>query len=875
MKKVISLLGMILLCCGISYATKVSITDNWKFTPSDSENFASSGLDDSKWRTVSIPHTWNDKDIIDEQRGYRRAASWYRKHLNIPLEMKGRKIVLLFEGVGSKADVYLNGEHLKTHMGAYTAFTVDITGHCKFGEKNILAVRADNSSSLGEVLPPVSGDFSMLGGIYRRVFLQTYHPVHFDFEPYASTPVLVQTPVVSEESAQVKLSCRIKNDADKNSKLSLVFALLDKEGKVVSRKKMKVKVDVGQSLPVDLEMASVNNPHLWSPDSPYLYTLKATIVDDKEGTLLQEVDSPLGFRWFSVDKTGFYLNGEYLKLRGAARHQDYWGLGAAIPSEINYQDMKLLKEMGANFIRISHYPQDPEIYRACDELGLVAWSEICIVNEVKKNETFALNSAEMLKEMINQNYNHPSVVMWGAMNELWDYHDEAIRLAKELERIKKELDPYRLSCVAFHAFTWEKPYKQNSKEMFNISDINAVNVYESWYHGNFSTIAPMFDKFRNYSENKPRFLSEFGAGSDERVHTYSPRTFDFSPEFQLAFNREYINQMESRPDYVGYSIWNLIDFQVDGRGDSKPNLNQKGMLTSDRKKKEIYYYYQARWSKEPMIHIFGADWTERVMVCDGEVSRLPVTVFSNQKEVELFHNGKSLGSHPVVNGEAEFDVFFVDGDNRLKARCGELEDILNISMVLLPSKLADNKRLSEGLYINMGQDHCYFTDPLIRKTWLPDQPYRPGSWGYVDGKPFNSWPGSSHDGVRNGIGTDIKGTGLEPLYQTFHMGATAYRLDVPDGHYEVTFCFAEPFNDRERKDGKHTGVSENGERIFDVEVNGEMVAQRLNMAEEYGVQTAFTKTILITVSGGEGLDIRFHSYEGQSVVNGLKVLKLR
>ncbi|WP_394798936.1 glycoside hydrolase family 2 protein, partial [Bacteroides salyersiae] len=325
MKKVISLLGMILLCCGISYATKVSITDNWKFTPSDSENFASSGLDDSKWRTVSIPHTWNDKDIIDEQRGYRRAASWYRKHLNIPLEMKGRKIVLLFEGVGSKADVYLNGEHLKTHMGAYTAFTVDITGHCKFGEKNILAVRADNSSSLGEVLPPVSGDFSMLGGIYRRVFLQTYHPVHFDFEPYASTPVLVQTPVVSEESAQVKLSCRIKNDADKNSKLSLVFALLDKEGKVVSRKKMKVKVDVGQSLPVDLEMASVNNPHLWSPDSPYLYTLKATIVDDKEGTLLQEVDSPLGFRWFSVDKTGFYLNGEYLKLRGAARHQDYWG----------------------------------------------------------------------------------------------------------------------------------------------------------------------------------------------------------------------------------------------------------------------------------------------------------------------------------------------------------------------------------------------------------------------------------------------------------------------------------------------------------------------------------------------------------------------
>lgn len=875
MRKLMNLIWMAFFCCGMSYATKISVSNHWKFIPSDREAYASFDWDDSKWQTVTIPHTWNDKDIIDEQRGYRREASWYRKWLDIPLEMKGKKVVLLFEGVGSKADVYLNGEHLKTHMGAYTAFTVDITSHCRFGEKNVLAVRADNSGSLGEVLPPVSGDFSMLGGIYRRVFLQTYNLVHFDTEPYTSVPVLVQTPVVSEKQAQVIVSTRIKNDSDQNGKLFLLVSLLDKESNVITQKKVKVKANVGQSIPISVELAAVENPHLWSPDSPYLYTLKAAIVDDKQKTVLQEVASTVGFRWFSVDKTGFYLNGKYLKLRGAARHQDYWGMGNAIPSEINYLDMKLLKEMGANFVRISHYPQDPEIYRACDELGLVAWSEICIVNEVKKNETFARNSKEMLKEMIYQHYNHPSLVIWGAMNELWDYHAEAIRLAKELEQIKKEIDPYRLSCVAFHGFTWEKPYTQNSKEMFEISDINGVNVYESWYHGNFSTIAPMFDKFTDYSVTKPRFLSEFGAGSDERIHTYSPQTFDFSPEFQLAYNREYINEMESRPDYVGYSIWNLIDFQVDGRGDTKPNLNQKGMLTSDRKKKEIYYYYQARWSKEPMVHIFGADWTERVMVSDGDMAKRPVIVFSNREQVELFHNGKSLGIRAVVNGEAKFEVPFVNGENILKAQTDKQEDVLMVQMTLVPGKLADNELLSEGLYINMGQDHCYFTDPLTRKTYLPDQPYQPRSWGYVDGKPFNSWPGSSHNGVKNGIGANIKGTDLEPLYQTFHLGITSYRLDVPDGDYEVSLYFAEPFNERERKDTKRVGVSEEGERIFDVSVNGELFIRKLNIAEEYGVQTAFAKTILLSVSGGKGLDIRFHPYNGQSVVNGLKVLKLR
>lgn len=491
------------ICC--ICASEISITDSWKYKAENDERFSSMDWNDSDWVTVDLPHTWNAGDVIDEQRGYRRGISWYRKKLFIPSEARDKKITLRFDGVASKADVYLNGKLLKTHLGAYTAFGVDITDICEVGKENLLAVKVDNSSSLGEILPPVSGDFSIFGGIYRRVFLQWTEKVHFVTEPYAAVPVRIQTPEVSVSEASMQIVAFLKNDFTDTKHVHVNVFLCDEMNRIVKEKQLKLKLIPGRKYPISTSVGRIENPHLWSPELPYLYTVKVQVCDAKNGEMYQEVISPVGFRWFSVDKTGFYLNGKYLKLRGAARHQDYAGLGTAIPVEMNRRDMRLLKEMGANFVRISHYPQDPEIYRACDELGLIVWSEICVVNEVRKNAAFAHNCKEMLKEMILQNYNHPSVVLWGAMNELWDYHKQAIALARELEALKKELDPYRLSCVAFHAFTWEKPYTQSSKEMFSISDVNGVNVYESWYQGDSATIAPMFDKFCSYSTAKPRF----------------------------------------------------------------------------------------------------------------------------------------------------------------------------------------------------------------------------------------------------------------------------------------------------------------------------------------------------------------------------------
>lgn len=860
---------------GFSQISKVSINDGWSFSSEDEASFSSTDFNHSSWQKINIPHTWNAKDAIDETRGYRRGASWYRKEMVLAnADYSGKKIVLRFNAIANKAEIYFNGELLKTHLGGYTAFTVDVTDKIDLNKKNIIAIKADNSASLGEILPPVSGDFTMWGGIYRDVWVEIYDKVFFDFEPYASSGILLRTPSVSSESASVEIIANIKNESDRNRKLTVSHVILDKERTILTQTNKKYSLKKGQNQTFTTLFKDLKNPKLWSPQSPYLYTVKSQIKDDATGEILQTVESPLGFRWFSVDASGFYLNGQKIKLRGAARHQDYEGIGIAIPLEINRNDMKQLKEMGANFVRISHYPQDPEIYRACDELGLIAWSEIAIVNEVKRNRDFATNSKEMMKEMMYQNYNHPSIVMWGAMNELWDYHPEAMELAHELEAMKKTIDPYRLSCVAFHAFTWEKPYKQDTKEMFNISDINGVNVYEAWYQGDSTTIAPMFDKLRTFSDKKPMFLSEFGAGSDQRIHSYTPQCFDFSMEYQIDFNRWYINEIEARDYFVGYSIWNFIDFQVDGRVDTQPNINNKGMVTPDRKEKEIFYYFQARWSDKPILYISGKDWTQRIEMCDTRENLRRVAVFSNQNSVELRLNGKSLGIKNIIEGEAIFSVPFVDGKNNLEAFSGNLKDNLTIDMTLLSSDLSKNKSLSDGLYVNVGQDHCYFFEPLTQRMWIPDGEYKAGSWGYVGGEVFDSWPNmKGHDGVRKGIAGNIKNSNLEPIYQTFMLGLKSYKFDVPAGVYEVSLHFAEPFNANERKNATRSGVSEDGERVFDVSINNQLFLSQLNLSKDYGDQMAVVKTSIVNTDGG--LTVDFNEIKGRSILNGIKILKIK
>ena len=860
------------ICFSQSTISREQINSNWKFSNFNESNYALPECDESTWISVNIPHTWNTTDITDETKGYRRGVSWYRKHFSISKIESEQKILLQFDAVSIKADVFVNGKLAKTHIGAYTAFTVEISNLIQVGD-NVIAVKADNSASLADEVPPVAGDFSMSGGIGRSVYLIKMNKVCFDVETYASPGVFVETPIVSEKTAIVRVHGKIKNETAENQRLIVSHEITDNKGLLIKKIQKTILLKPNSVSNLDEHFSELKNPKLWSPDSPTLYQIHSTIKDAKTGSIWHEITNPLAFRWFKVDNSGFYLNCNRLKLRGAARHQDFEGTGMAVPIEMNRKDMIQLKEMGANFARICHYPQDEAIYRTCDEIGLIVWSEIPIVNEVKKNETFYYNSKEMLKEMIYQNYNHPSIVMWGYMNELWDYHDKAIELADSLENIARKIDKNRLTTVAFHAVMNEKPFTQTNREMFDISMINGVNVYEGWYVGDFKSMVDIFDKFRALSPNRPTFLSEFGAGSDNRIHTYKPQIFDFSPEYQIEFNKHYINEIERRDYYVGYSIWNFIDFHVDGRIDVQPNLNNKGTVTSDRQPKDIYYYFQARWSCKPMVHIASNFWTERTEVCDSTVLIRPISVFSNQSEVELCHNGKSLGKRAVIDGEVRFEIPFVNGINQLVAVAGKEINNVEINMNLVPTNLSKNNMLENGLCINLGQDHSYFFDKKLNQMWLPDQAYKPKSWGYVDGVKFDSWPeNKAHNGVRNGVAANIKNTDLEPVFQTFQMGISEYKLDVPYGKYKIDLYFTEPFSKNEMKNIQRTGVSANGERVFDVFINNQLVIDKINLAKDFGFQTAVVKAFEISTQ--EGISIKLNSIAGKTILNGIKIQKL-
>ena len=859
-------------CYSQSSITKEQINSNWKFINLNQTGFSLPKCSESTWISVNIPHTWNTTDITDETKGYRRGVSWYRKHFSITKIEPEEKMLLQFDAVSIKADVFVNGKLAKTHIGAYTKFTIDITNLIQVGD-NVIAVKVDNSASITDEVPPVAADFSMSGGIGRSVYLLKLNKVSLDLETYTSPGVFVETPIVSEKSAVVKIHGIMKNETGEIQRLLVSHEITDNTGLAVKKIQKIIQLKSNSISSFDEIFPELKNPKLWSPDSPVLYQLHSTIKDAKTNRIWHDITQSFGIRWFSADNTGFYINGKKLKLRGAARHQDFEGTGMAVPLEINRADMVQLKNMGANFVRVSHYPQDELLYKACDELGLIVWSEIPIVNEVKNNEIFFHNSCEMMKEMIYQNYNHPSIAMWGYMNELWDYHPKAIELADSLEQIVRKTDKNRLTTVAFHAVLDKKPFTQTNREMFKISMINGVNIYQGWYTGNFETMVDVFDKFRSLSTDRPVFLSEFGAGSDNRIHTYKPQIFDFSPEYQVDFNKHYINEVEKRDYYIGYSIWNFIDFHVDGRIDVHPNLNNKGMVSSDRQPKDVYYYYQARWSKMPMVHIASNCWTERTEVCDSSVLIRPISVFSNQSEVELFHNGKSLGKKAVKEGEVKFEIPFVNGKNQLLAVAGKEKNTVEINMNLVSTDLSVNQSLKNGLCVNFGQDHSYFFDKKLNQMWIPDQPYKKGSWGYVDGVKFDSWPDEKfHDGIRNGVAANIKQTDDEPIFQTFRIGMTEYRLDVPAGKYQLELFFTEPFSKNEMKNTSRTGTSESEERIFSVSINQQLVIENLNLAAEIDYQTATIRTF--EVDAQKGIIINLLPVKGKAVISGIRIHRL-
>lgn len=618
-----------------------NINDNWLFSK---EAKSIPHLMPHDWEKVNLPHTWNGTDGQDGGNDYYRGTCYYVKQLSLADFGDEDEYYLQFDAVNSSAKVYFNGELVAQHDGGYSAFRAKL-GNIQ--ESNLLVVAADNSPN--DYVYPQTADFTFYGGIYRSVKLIGVSKSHFDLD-YFGAPGISVTPKVTGTGADVDAVAYVATDEN----AAVRFEILDKDEVIASA---EVSGDYHANMHIDAV-------HLWNGvKDPYLYTLRAVLLVN--GEEVDCVSCHFGCRSFKIDPNkGFILNGREYPLRGVSRHQDRPQIGNALLPQHHKEDIDLICEMGANTIRLAHYQHAQEFYDLCDERGLVVWAEIPYISNHLPNAR--ANTLSQMKELIYQNYNHPSIVVWGLSNEITmggKSTPDMISNHKELNELAHSIDSTRLTTMATVTMC------QPDDEINAISDVLSYNHYFGWYGGNVHMYGPWFDNFHKKFPNKAIGISEYGCEA-LNWHTSEPEQGDYTEEYQAYYHEELIKQISKRPYLWATHVWNMFDFAADARAEGGENgMNHKGLVTFDRKyKKDSFYAYKAWLSDEPLVHICGKRYVDRV----EPVTK--VTVYSNQPQVELFVNGESLGKQ--TKGEYPFFYFEVpnNGESKLIAKAGDCTD---------------------------------------------------------------------------------------------------------------------------------------------------------------------------------------------------------
>ena len=614
------------------------INENWLFSK---EAKAVPSKLPQDWESLNLPYTWNGQDGQDGGNDYYRGIGYFAKSLSKADMPEGEEVYIQLDGVNSTGKVYFNGKEIASHDGGYSTFRAKLEN---IEDENLLVVTADNSPN--DYVYPQMADFTFYGGIYRDVSLIGVGKKHFDLD-YFGAPGIAVTPVVNGENAEVELQAYCDGKVE--------FTVFDGENIVATA------VCEGKNPKANIV---IENVHLWDGvKDPYLYSASAKLLVDEKA--VDEVSTRFGCRSFKIDpQKGFILNGREYPLRGVSRHQDRPDIGNALLEEHHREDIELICEMGANTIRLAHYQHSQVFYDLCDEKGLVVWAEIPYIS--KHMPGGFENTKSQMTELIVQNYNHPCIVVWGLSNEI-SMNGSSKSLVdnhKMLNDLAHSLDKTRPTTVAaLTACSIDSEYVQ-------ISDVLSYNHYFGWYGGNTSMNGPWFDNFHKKYPNKAIGLSEYGCEA-LNWHTSNPEQGDYTEEYQAYYHEELIKQIAERPYLWATHVWNMFDFAADARAEGgESGMNHKGLVTFDRKyKKDSYYAYQAWLSDKPMLHICSKRYIDRVE------EKTKITVYTNQNEVELFANGKSLG----VQKKSKYPFFYFDVPNvepetKIVAKAGELTD---------------------------------------------------------------------------------------------------------------------------------------------------------------------------------------------------------
>lgn len=874
-----TLLSIILAGNLSAQRTLTNINQGWEFSKTNQS------ATKQQWQPINLPHCWNIEDVMDDNPGYYRGEGYYKRTIWVDQKYKSEQLFLLFEGANQVSEVFVNGQKAGEHVGGYAAFYVSLSPFVQFGKQNEILVKVDNSYN--QDIAPLSADFTFYGGLYRDVWLLRTKQTHFSVKENTQG-IYITTPRVTEESATLEVKAHITTTQTLDSKIKVNSVLIDAQGKIVGKSAQQSVILSPASAALSLEQSiEITKPRLWSPETPYLYNLQTRITDAMTGKLLDQVVQSVGFRWFHFDAgKGFFLNGKPYKLIGTSRHQDYPGMGNALPDSLAIKDIQLLKQMGGNFLRVAHYPQDPAVLAACDRLGILASVEIPLVNEISETIAFNKNAMDMQVEMIRQHYNHPSVIIWCYMNEILlrphygndkekqqVYFKHITALAKSLDSITRKTDPTRYTMMAYHG-DYNK-YKETG--LVDIPMIAGWNLYSGWYGARMQDFPIFLDSFHKRHPDKIMVVSEYGADADPRIRSMAPVRFDKSVEYTTRFHAYYLTQMQQRPFVAAAMIWNLADFNSETRTESMPHINNKGLMEWNRASKDPYQYYQTQLSKKMAVKILGTAASTIKADSSNKSGKKLVQVTTNLEAIELFVNGSSVGNKQVTNGLGEWEIALPAGNNVLEAKGIKdgkwYTDKAAIAIKLVPDEIATGS-VFESMNILLGANR-YFTDDQ-QKQWIPDQPYKKGSWGYVGGKSFKI---PSNNRLPYGTDKNIIGTNNDPVYQTQQTGIEKYKLDVPEGEYAITLHFAElqggsvkdlPYN---LSDGDR--IEPKGKRIFNVYINTVLLLDNFDIASQYGASTAVTKTTRLLVAGDKGIEISFEPIEGAPVLNALQVEKIK
>ena len=856
-----------------------TLATGWRFHQGDApEAVTTPGFDDADWQSVAVPHTWNRVGFYrpDPQSHINRADTinktqglgWYRQRFVVPAAMRGKRIWLEFDAASRTASVWLNGTKLGDHAGGFSRFRLDATDALRASGDNVLVVRTDNSAPGGKDattadILPLTGDFFVHGGLYRPVRLIAVDPIHIDLADFGGSGVSAATTAATAATAQVDVRTRIANASRRSGAVRITASLIDTNGRVAASLQTAQTLAAAATQEAALKL-TVANPHLWQGvEDPYLYTL-AVDVTDARGRLLDRVRQPFGIRTIRIDPdAGLFLNGKHVQLRGVGYHQDHEGKGWAIDAADVAADVAILREMGANAIRLTHYQHGQTIHDLADRYGLLLWDEIPLVSawtrrgELEPRAALVDNAQQQMRELLRQNGNHPSVVTWGIANEvdfgnsfpafLTGYPDgktpDPMPLLKTLQDLTHREDPSRptalATCCEGRLFDQGVAIPTTA----TAADLGGANRYFGWYFGVPGDLGPHLDMLHAKRPQQPLSVTEYGAGGATSIHSddvlggpIDSRGVTQPEEYESYVHEEAWRTLKARPYLWGTFLWNAFDFAttIRAEGDAQ-DINTKGLVTYDRAiRKDAYYFYKANWSATPTVHITGRRYADRAYrVTD-------VRVYSNAATTDLLLNGRSLGQRSDCPDRICVwqNVALTAGNNALVARGGTVED--SLTWTLSPDAAA-NVRIDAGAIVAAKATQRFGSDAFFTggKTGTLTKP--------ADyGKPA--------------VAAVIAGAQDAAVAATYREGRFSYAVPLADGRYRVALTFVEP-------------SLAPGARVFDVTANGRTIVQGLDIARTAGGSAkALTRTATVTVRGGK-LDLSFVPRTGDAIVSAIEILR--